>query len=96
MKLNPKKCTLYVPSRKLLRYMVSRCGIDPKLVKVLAIIKMKPPDSLHYVQKLTRYMVALSRFISRLSIRGLPFFKLLRKEDKFEWTQGAQEAFEDL
>jgi hypothetical protein len=28
-------------------------------------------------------MTALSRFISRLGIRGLPFFKLLKKHDKF-------------
>jgi hypothetical protein len=28
-------------------------------------------------------MAALSRFISRLGVRGLPFFKLLKKQDKF-------------
>jgi hypothetical protein len=41
-------------------------------------------------------MAALSKFISRLGIRGLPFFNLLKKQDKFQWTQEAQEAFEDL
>jgi hypothetical protein len=41
-------------------------------------------------------MAALSRFISRLSIRGLPFFRLLKKQDKFQWTHEAQEAFEDF
>jgi hypothetical protein len=41
-------------------------------------------------------MAVLSRFISRLDVRGLPFFKLLKKQDKFQWTQEAQEAFEDL
>jgi hypothetical protein len=41
-------------------------------------------------------MDALSGFILRLGIRGLPFFKLLKKQDKFQWTQEAQEAFEDL
>jgi hypothetical protein len=28
--------------------------------------------------------------------QGLPFFKLLKKQDKFRWTQEAQEAFKDL
>jgi hypothetical protein len=52
MKLNPQKCTFVVPSGKLLRYMVSWWGIDPNPEKVSAITKMKPPKSLHDVQKL--------------------------------------------
>jgi hypothetical protein len=83
MKLNPKKCTFGVPSGKLVSYMVSRRGIDPNPEKVSAITKMKPPESLHDVQKLTGCMTALSKFISRLGVRGLPFFKLLKKHDKF-------------
>jgi SPX domain protein involved in polyphosphate accumulation len=73
--------------------MVSHHGIDPNPEKVSAITKMRPPESLHDVQKLTGCMATLSRFISRLDIRGLPFFKLLKKHDKFQWTQ---EAFVDL
>jgi hypothetical protein len=46
-KLKPKKCTFGVPSRKLLGYMVSHCGIDPNPEKVSAITKMKTPESLH-------------------------------------------------
>jgi hypothetical protein len=41
-------------------------------------------------------MAALSRFISWLGVRGLSFFKLIKKQDKFQWTQEAHEAFEDL
>jgi hypothetical protein len=41
-------------------------------------------------------MAALNRFISRLSKKGLPFFKLIKKTDKFEWTEEAKEAFESL
>ena len=48
------------------------------------------------VQKLTGYMATLSGFISRLGVRGLPFFKLIKKQDMFEWTPEAQVAFEDL
>jgi hypothetical protein len=55
MKLNPEKCTFGVPSGKLLRCMVSHHGIDPNPKKVLAITKMKPPESLHVVWKLTRH-----------------------------------------
>ena len=41
-------------------------------------------------------MATLSCFISRLGDRSLPFFKALRKHDNFEWTQEAQEVFDDL
>jgi hypothetical protein len=41
-------------------------------------------------------MAALNRFISRLREKGLPFFKLLKKTNKFEWTEEAKEAFESL
>jgi hypothetical protein len=49
IKLNPEKCTFGVPSGKLLGYMVSHRGIDPNPEKVLAITKMKLPESLHDV-----------------------------------------------
>jgi hypothetical protein len=41
-------------------------------------------------------MAALSRFISRLGEKGLPFYKLLKKVDKFKWTSEAQEALDAL
>jgi hypothetical protein len=88
IKLNPEKCSFGVPLGKLLGYMVSHHGIDPNPKKVSAITKMKLPESLHDVQKLMGCMAALRRFISRLDVRGLPFFKLIKKHDKFQWTQG--------
>jgi hypothetical protein len=39
------------------------------------------------VQKLTGCMAALNRFISKLGERGMPFFKLLKHQEKFVWTQ---------
>ena len=57
---------------------------------------MGPPQSIKDVQKLTGCMAALNRFISRLGEKGLPFFKLLKKTDKFEWTEEANEAFKKL
>jgi hypothetical protein len=83
MMLNPENYTFGIPSGKLLGYMVSRRGIDPNLEKMSAITKMKPPESLHDIQKLMGCMAALCRFISRLNIKGLPFFKLPKKQDKF-------------
>jgi hypothetical protein len=57
---------------------------------------MEAPRSQKKVQRLTRCMAALSRFISRLGEKGLPFYKLLKKVDKFQWTLEAQEALDAL
>jgi hypothetical protein len=76
--------------------MVSQHGIDPNQEKVSTIMTMKSPKSLHNVQKLTRGMAALRRFISRLGVRRLPFFKLLKQQGKFQWTKESQWAFKEL
>ena len=41
-------------------------------------------------------MVALSRFISRMGEKGLPFFKLLKASGKFTWMPEANKAFDEL
>src|SRR5437667_10677165 len=48
------------------------------------------------VQKLTGCMAALSCFVSRLGERAMPFYKLLKKQDKLQWTPEAQQAFDKL
>jgi hypothetical protein len=57
---------------------------------------MAKPSNKKDVMKLTGMMVALGRFISKLGEKGLPFFKLLKKADKFVWDDEAQKAFEAL
>jgi hypothetical protein len=59
-------------------------------------MKMEAPQSQKKVQRLTGCMAALSRFISRLGEKGMLFYKLLKKVDKFQWTAEAQEALEAL
>jgi hypothetical protein len=61
-----------------------------------AIMRMEAPRSQKKVQRLTGCMAALSRFISRLGEKGLPFSKLLKKVDKFQWTSEAQEEIEAI
>ncbi|XP_066383265.1 uncharacterized protein [Miscanthus floridulus] len=38
-------------------------------------------------------MVALSHFISHLGKKGLPFFRLLKAQEKFIWSEDADKAF---
>ena len=85
-----------VPSGQLLGYLISACGIEANPEKIRAIVTMKQPKNLRGVQQLTRRLAALSRFIGRLGKKALPFYQLLKKSDKFEWTAEAQTTFEDL
>jgi hypothetical protein len=76
--------------------MVGHRGIEANPVKVDAISKMAKPSNKKDVMKLTGMMAALGRFISKLGEKSLPFFKLLKKADKFAWDDEAQKEFEAL
>jgi hypothetical protein len=95
-KLNPTKCVFGVPSRLLLGFMVGHEGMEANPAKVDTLRKMAMPFNKKDVMKLTGMMAALGRFISKLGEKGLPFFKLLKKADKFVWDDEAQKAFEAL
>jgi hypothetical protein len=95
-KLNPTKCVFGVPSELLLGFMVEHRGIEANPAKVNAIRKMAKPSNKKDVMKLTSMMAAIGRFISKLGEKGLPFFKLLKKADKFVRDDEAHKAFEAL
>jgi hypothetical protein len=76
--------------------MVSRHDIKANPANVDAIRKMNRPTGKKDVMKLTDMMAAPGRFISKLGEKGLPFFKLLKKSNKFEWTDEADQVLEEL
>jgi hypothetical protein len=80
----------------LLRFIISNQGIEANPKKIMAITDMEAPATIKDVQKLTECMASLNRLISRLEERGLPFFKLLKRQDKFQWTEEAKRALQDL
>jgi hypothetical protein len=95
-RLNTEKCVFGVSAGKLLGFLVSHRGIEANLEKIKAIETMRPPARIKDTQKLTGSLATLSRFISRLAERALPFFKLLWKSDPFSWTEEAERAFQEL
>jgi hypothetical protein len=95
-KLNPNKCVFGVPSGKLLDFIISHRGIEANPEKISAITKMKAPTCIKEVQKLTGCMAAFNRFISKLGEWGLPFFKLLKHQEKFVWTPEVYQAVAHL
>jgi hypothetical protein len=57
---------------------------------------MRPPARIKDMQKLAGCLAAISRFISRLAERALPFFKLLWKSGPFIWSNDTEETFQEL
>jgi hypothetical protein len=82
-KINPTKCVFGIPSSILLGSIACHRGIKANLEKIEVVTKMKPRTYVKDIQKQTGCMVALSHFISRLGKKGLPFFKLLKAQEKF-------------
>jgi hypothetical protein len=96
VKLNPEKCVFGVPRGMLPGYIVSQRGTEANPEKVAALERMGPSRDLKGVQKVLGCLAALSRFISRLGEKGLPFYRLLKKNERFSWTAEAQEALDKL
>jgi len=69
-------------------------GVEANLNKIQAILEMTPPKNIKEVQSLNDRIAALSRFISKVTDKCLPFFKTLKKS--FEWTDECQKAIEEL
>ena len=62
---------------------MSKRGIEANPKKITAISNMGPIRNIKGVQKLAGCLAALSRFISRLGERGMPFYRLLKRMDTF-------------
>jgi hypothetical protein len=86
IRLNPEKCVFSVPRGMLLGFIIFERGIEANPEKITTITKMGPIRDLKGVQRVTGCLAALSRFISRLSEKALPLYRLLKKSEHFSWT----------
>ncbi|KAL5813897.1 hypothetical protein ACOSQ4_024538 [Xanthoceras sorbifolium] len=79
MRLNPKKCTFGVGSGKFLGFIVNQRGIEANPNKVKVIPELRSPRKTKEIQELAGQIVALSRFVSRMTDCCLSFFRALKK-----------------
>jgi hypothetical protein len=85
LKLNPEKCVFGVQRGRVLGCLVLVKGIEANPDKINTIVHMKPPRLKKEVQRFTGGIATLNRFMAKLAERSLPFFKVLRGSDTFEW-----------
>ncbi|XP_039012179.1 uncharacterized protein LOC120141335, partial [Hibiscus syriacus] len=96
LKLNPNKCTFGVTSGKLLGFVVSQKGIEIDPDKVKAIQDLPPPRTQKEVRGFLGRLNYIGRFISQLTEKCDPIFRLLRKNNPEEWSEDCQRAFETV
>ena len=71
-------------------------SIEANPEKIAAIENMRRPRNVRDIQRFTGCLASLSRFISRLGEKALPLYHLLKKTDKFTWSDAADAAFSKL
>ncbi|GFS32777.1 hypothetical protein Acr_00g0024570 [Actinidia rufa] len=94
--LNPSKCIFGVSSGKFLQFLVTKRGIEVNSDQIQALIAMSSPRNIRDVQQLTRRVATLSRFVSKSTDKYLPFFRIMRKNQTFQWNEESETIFQQL
>ena len=77
LRLNPKKCTFGITSRKLLWFMVSQRGIEVNPKKIKAIVEMKPERTKKEIWGFLGRIQYIHRFIAQLTMTCEPICQLV-------------------
>ncbi|XP_052485150.1 uncharacterized protein LOC105784959 [Gossypium raimondii] len=93
LKLNPAKCTFGARSGKLLGFIVNEKEIEIDPDKVKAIQDLPPPRTQKEVRGFLGRLNYIARFISQLTEKCDPIFRLLKKHNPGTWDEECEEAF---
>lgn len=94
--LNPEKCHFAKRSVRYLGHVVSDKGIQTDPDKVAAIVKIPPPRNLRELRQVLGAASWYRRFINGFSDLVTPLTRLLRKNQRWEWTDKEDTAFRKL
>ncbi|XP_022889049.1 uncharacterized protein LOC111404482 [Olea europaea var. sylvestris] len=64
--------------------------------EIEALYKMRSPQKPKEVQSLIGRVATLNRFVSKITDKCLPFFKVLKVGKKFQWNEECEEALQGL
>jgi len=91
-----RKCKFGVPEVTFLGHRLTANGIYPDPGKVEAITKMKAPENVTEVRRITGMVNFVGRFVPRLADVMQPLNELLRDDKEFVWDTPQQAAFQKL
>jgi len=96
LKINPEKCSWFANTIKLLGHVISETGVAMDPEKIEAIKVRLPPKNIKQIQQFLGICNYYRRFIKDYAKIAEPLTRLLRKEEKFEWSEEQQNSFEEL
>lgn len=96
LKLKPSKCKFACPQVTYLGHVVSPEGIAPDADKISTVKEFPRPHNIKTVRSFLGLANYYRRFIKDFSKTAAPLNKLLRKDQKFVWTDTCEQAFETL
>lgn len=94
--LNRGKCRLCCSELKYLGYLVDQRGLRVDPDKVEAIASIPVPKNQKEVRQFCGTASWYRRFIQNFAERMYPLTSLLKKRKRFEWTEEASRALEDI
>lgn len=96
LKLKPSKCKFACPKVKYLGHVVSPEGIAPDDDKTSAVRDFPRPHNVKTVRSFLGLANYYRRFIKDFAKLASPLNQLLRKDNKFVWTDDCEQAFKAL
>lgn len=96
LRLKPKKCEFHVQEVQFLGYIITRNGLKMDQSKVTAVTSWPTPTSVKEVQSFLGFANFYRRFINGYSRITTPLTSMTKKDQGFEWTKEANDAFEEL
>ncbi|XP_043478167.1 uncharacterized protein K02A2.6-like [Leptopilina heterotoma] len=94
LKLGRDKCEFAKDNVKFLGYELGKKGISASQDKVKAILKIKEPTNVTELQSFIGIMNYYSKFIRNYASMMYPLYKLLKKDQKWNWDRESDRAFQ--
>ena len=96
LRLNAEKCTWCAKEIKILGHIVKNNSVSMDPAKIESIKTWNNPKTVKQLQQFLGLCNYYKRFVENFSKIAAPLFKLLKKDNKFDWDDSCQSAFDEL
>ena len=90
------KCQFWLDKVAFLGHVISEKGISVDPQKIEAIVNWKPPTNVYEVRSFLGLAGYYKKFVEGFLKIANPLTNLLKKDQKFEWSDTCQHSFEEL